>query len=160
MLTKAFVCQMCGACCQGEGGIVVSSRDVRRLCEHLDVSPEELAAQYLADQGAKRRLASRDGWCVFYDPEQGCTVHPGRPDVCRAWPFFRGNLLDEESFVMAREDCPGIRDQADHARFVEEGEQYLIQEDLWGYGDPEAPNALFSGPESLRRRVRIAFGRK
>ena len=30
--TQAFSCKMCGHCCKGKGGIVVSPSDLKRLC--------------------------------------------------------------------------------------------------------------------------------
>ncbi|MFW5838022.1 MAG: YkgJ family cysteine cluster protein [Desulfovibrionaceae bacterium] len=159
-MKEPFACQMCGVCCQGEGGIVVSSRDADRLSAHLGMSVQDMAARYLTAQGHKLRLVSgEDGACVFYEQGRGCSVHPGRPDICRAWPFFRGNMLDGESFLMAREDCPGIDPEADHGAFVQQGAAYLIREELWGYGDPEAPNALFPGPEALRAALGHGYRR-
>ncbi|MDK2956708.1 MAG: uncharacterized protein PWQ57_2204 [Desulfovibrionales bacterium] len=149
---------MCGVCCQGEGGIVVSSRDVQRLVDHLEISPEAFEAQYIVRRSGKRRLSSgENGACVFYVEGRGCGVHPGRPDVCRAWPYFKGNLLDKQSFFMARDDCPGLEPDAEFDRFVEEGVEYLRREGLWGNGDSDAPNALFSDLDEMLDRIR---GRK
>lgn len=67
----------------------------------------------------------RRSFCLFFEAGKGCAVHPARPDVCRAWPFFRGNLVDGVSFDMAKEDCPGIRREASHEDFAREGFRYL-----------------------------------
>jgi hypothetical protein len=145
---------MCGVCCQGEGGIVVSSRDVQRLLDHLEMTLEVFEKRYIVRQGGKRRLSSgENGACIFYVEGRGCSVHPGRPDVCRAWPYFKGNLMDEQSFFMAREDCPGLGPDAEFDQFVKEGVEYLQQEGLWGNGEPDAPNALFSGSGEMLDRI-------
>lgn len=136
----AFTCRRCGHCCHGEGGIVLSPADIDRLAGHLALAAAELLARYAQYVSGKYRLiAGADGYCVFYD--EGCGVHPGRPDVCRAWPYFRGNLIDADSHAMAAEDCPGINRDVPHAEFARQGREYLAQHGLArsrGEGVPEA----------------------
>ena len=124
--TETFSCQRCGKCCEGRGGIVVGPRDLTRLSVHFGLPGEEVLARYAEMMGGKPTLkVGDDGFCMFFKEGRGCTIHPARPSVCRAWPFFRGNLIDEVSFEMAREDCPGIRREASHAQFAHEGFRYL-----------------------------------
>lgn len=135
-----FTCRRCGHCCQGTGGIVLAERDIERLAGHLGLEREALLSRYTETVGALPRLrCGEDGYCVFY--KDGCAVHPGRPDVCRAWPFFRGNLIDPESLFMAREDCPGIHPEASHEEFARQGKAYLLRHGLArtrGEGVPQA----------------------
>jgi uncharacterized protein len=86
----------------------------------------------------KARIRTVNDWCVFFDA--GCLVHPAKPSVCRVWPFFQGNMLDELSWQMAQDACPGINPRAGHAAFVHEGLHYLNELNL----EPEdnGPNAL------------------
>lgn len=136
----AFTCRRCGHCCHGEGGIVMSPADIDRLAAHLALEAAELLTRYARFVSGKYRLiAGADGYCVFYD--EGCGVHPGRPDVCRAWPYFRGNLIDADSHAMAAEDCPGINRDVPHAEFARQGREYLARHGLArarGEGVPEA----------------------
>ena len=37
MKKTVFDCQMCGQCCEGEGGIVLSPKDLKRLYEGLNL---------------------------------------------------------------------------------------------------------------------------
>jgi len=142
MTVEAFECQMCGHCCYGEGGIIMTAKDQKRLAKHLNVTVDELVKKYTEERGGKLHLITKDdGYCFFF--KEGCGVHIGRPDVCRAWPFFRGNLVDEISWQMVQEYCPGVNPKADHAEFVRQGKQYLRDEDLLRY-DPDSPNALIS----------------
>ena len=60
----------------------------------------------------------------------------------RAWPFFRGNLLDKESFAMAKDFCPGIKREATHEAFVREGLHYLRTESLLAHDPQREANAL------------------
>lgn len=136
-----FDCTRCGICCQGVGGIVLSEKDLARLAEHLAMPCDAFLQEWTEHRGRLPSLrAGADGYCVFFTAGLGCSVHPARPDVCRAWPFFRGNLEDAASFQMAREDCPGIADGL-HARFREAGLDYLIAHNLAADQD-DAPNAL------------------
>lgn len=136
-----FQCARCGVCCQGVGGIVLAEKDIARLAEHLSMHRGTFLEIWTELRGRLPSLrAGDDGYCVFFAAGQGCTVHPARPDVCRAWPFFRGNLEDASSFEMAREDCQGIL-TAPHQQFREAGLAYLESHGLAAASD-DAPNAL------------------
>lgn len=142
-MIQAFECQMCGHCCQGEGGIIMTAKDRKRLAEFLGMSEEEMVEKYSETVNSKIRLQSReDGYCVFFN--EGCGVHPGRPDICRAWPFFRGNLIDETSWEMIQDYCPGVNKEAGHAQFVIQGKEYIKAEGLRQHDPDVAPNALIT----------------
>ena len=137
----AFACQRCGHCCEGVGGIVLSAYDIERLGDHLALDREALLARFAEYVGGRQRLITGpDDYCIFY--KQGCTVHPGRPDVCRAWPYFRGNIIDADSHAMAAEDCPGINRQASHAEFARQGRAYLVERGLTRPRGEDVPEAL------------------
>lgn len=138
-----FHCQMCGQCCEGKGGIVVSPRDLTRLATHLQLAEKEVAERYGEVLGGKLQVRTGDdGNCIFFRQGQGCSVHPGKPDICRAWPFFRGNLLDAESLAMAKDFCPGIDKNATHADFSKEGKAYLAASGLLAQNPSTDANAL------------------
>lgn len=129
--SPVFTCQMCGQCCRGQGGIVVSPSDLARITRALGMSAEEFIARYGEERGGKLQIRTGDdGACIFFVEGKGCTVHAGKPDVCRAWPFFRGNIVDPESLAMAKEYCPGIRPDVEHAVFAAEGRAYLRKHHL------------------------------
>jgi len=145
-----FQCRRCGHCCHGQGGIVVSPRDLKRLCRHLGMDAATFLAKHTEKRGGKPMLLTGpDGWCEFFRHDQGCIIHPARPDICRAWPYFRGNLVDEISFLMAREDCPGIAAHATHAAFAREGYAYLRQHDLLGRDPATDGRALIVSEHEL-----------
>lgn len=137
----AFTCRRCGHCCHGEGGIVLSQGDITRLAAHLQLEPAEMLARYARFVSGKYRLITgSDQYCVFY--KEGCGVHPGRPDVCRAWPYFRGNIIDPASHAMAAEDCPGINRDVPHAEFARQGREYLTRHGLSRARGADVPEAL------------------
>ena len=156
MSREAFSCRMCGHCCLGEGGIILTDKDWARLIGHLNLSPQVFRTLHVDPKsdgaGKKPRLAvTGEGWCVFFRQGQGCTVHPARPDVCRAWPFFRGNLVDETSWEMIQEYCPGVNPEAGFPEFVRQGRDYLAREGLL-HEEEGAPNALTGQSETSGRR--------
>lgn len=139
---RAFSCRMCGHCCQGTGGIVVSPEEQQRLCRFLQLDLTSFCNQYTELTASKRIIKSNaSGYCVFFDKKSGCLVHDAKPDVCRAWPFFRGNLLDPTSWKMAQDYCPGICRQVSHGEFVRQGLIYLKTHGLIHHQDLDA-NAL------------------
>lgn len=129
---EVFDCRRCGHCCHGSGGIVLRPRDTRRLAAHHTLDAATFLARYAEVKSGRNRLRVRDdGYCIFFDSGlPGCGVHPARPDVCRAWPFFAGNLYDAGSFVMAAEDCRGIDTAPGHEAFKRAGIAYLRGHDL------------------------------
>lgn len=138
-----FHCQMCGHCCEGQGGIIVSPNDLLRLSSFLQLSDSEVIERFGEKRDGKLQIRTgTDGYCIFFRQGKGCTVHEGKPDICRAWPFFRGNLIDSESFAMAKDFCPGIDKDASHATFSAEGKAYLSNMELLAHDTSNEANAL------------------
>ena len=95
MKKTVFDCQMCGQCCEGEGGIVLSPKDLKRLYEGLNLEKQAFLDAYGVFRNRKWQVRTgEDGNCTFFRAGQSCTVHAIKPDVCRAWPFFRGNVAE------------------------------------------------------------------
>jgi uncharacterized protein len=142
---EAFVCRMCGECCRGTGGIVVTYGETERISAALGLTPDEFLERFTVASGPKRLIAStQDGSCIFLH-QSGCAIHGVKPDVCLAWPFFRGNLLDKESWAMAQDSCAGIVGEVGHEEFVRQGLAYLRVHGLLKGSDArqeQDPNAL------------------
>lgn len=151
---SAFTCRLCGHCCQGEGGIVLAEDDIARLAGHFGLSPRDFLDRSARLICGKYRLTSRaDGFCIFYEEGTGCGVHPARPDICRAWPFFRGNLIDPISWEMAQDSCPGISPDVSHAEFARQGLAYLRRHGICRASGPcrERPDAGADPADAPRR---------
>ena len=57
-----FDCLCCGHCCKGRGGIVVSFKDLKRLCGHLRLTADEFESAWGERHGNKLHLrAGADG---------------------------------------------------------------------------------------------------
>ncbi len=119
---------------------MLAPEDIERLCLHLGLSREDFLAEATMAAGGKIRLKSRpDGYCVYFVAGHGCGVHEARPDICRAWPFFRGNLIDAISWEMAQDFCPGINGSVPHAEFVRQGLDYLRAHGICRTSGPLVP---------------------
>ena len=115
----------------GEGGIVLGPGDQDRLARRLKVDKAQFLTLYAVRHNGKHKIRTGpDGNCLFFRAGQGCTVHEDKPDICRAWPFFRGNLVDTISLAMAKDFCPGIRKDVTHAEFLAEGQRCLAEAGL------------------------------
>lgn len=140
-----FTCSLCGECCQGKGGIVLRQSDQTRLAAFFNMPVGSFLKRYAEQRGAKYHITvGSDGYCTFFDSQELCTVHQARPDICRAWPFFRGNLVDPISLSMAKEYCPGIDKNVTFARFARSGAEALAREGLLCEVSEHSPTALTS----------------
>lgn len=139
---EGFECRLCGHCCRGRGGIVVSDADLSRLCDFLAVTADTFESKWGRRHGGKLFIRSNESGCVFFRKGEGCSIHAAKPDICRAWPYFRGNLVDSESHALAKEFCPGIPQEQSHDAFVRQGLLYLVHENLAGSSRPDEAVAL------------------
>ena len=121
---------------------MVSDSDLARLCSHFVVSAREFESRWGKRHSGKLFIRSAQGACVFYRKGTGCLVHVAKPDICRAWPYFRGNLVDGESHALAKDFCPGIPQEQTHKDFVDQGIAYLLRENLAGSSQPDEASAL------------------
>ena len=143
MTNTAFDCRMCGQCCEGKGGIVVSPSDLQRLCDFLRMSGDEVVAAYGEHVNGKLKIrCGDDGYCIFFRQGRGCIVHEGKPSICKAWPFFRGNIEDPVSLHLAKDFCPGIPKEISHADFAAQGKRYLQKNGLLASDRSCEANAL------------------
>jgi hypothetical protein len=150
MQPKAFECQMCGRCCQGEGGIVVDHQDQGRLASYLKITHSEFVRHYTLSRGQKLVLKSKtDGSCIFFRPSSGCTVHSVKPHICQAWPFFRGNILDPLSWELAQDYCPGINPDIEHREFARQALSQLQSQGLLMPRRSDVANALVIDPQEV-----------
>lgn len=142
-MPTVFECKMCGHCCEGKGGIILSPFDLERASAFVGLTQEEFLAQNVEKRNGKNCIKTGpDGYCIFFVQGKGCSIHPGKPDVCRTWPFFRGNLVDHVSLELAKEYCPGIRSNASFIEFQTEGRAYIQKHGLQAPNNAAAPNAL------------------
>jgi uncharacterized protein len=94
----SFKCGRCSQCCS-EKKIQVNPYEVARLAANLKISTTEFLLSFTSD--GVYLAAKSNGKCVFLE-ENGCSVHPDRPLVCRLYPIGRHLTSDgEESFILS-----------------------------------------------------------
>lgn len=92
--------------------------------------------------------------CVFVSDE-GCTVYPGRPGACRAYPMgraaIRQNDTMEEFFVILREDhCHGFQEKEE-----ETTESYSKDQGLQRYNSFNDKVATLLQHEQIRQGMQL-----
>jgi len=104
-----FECQVCGTCCQGEGGIFLTREEEKRIAAFLELPVDDFFARFCLEKNGKRYIHVReiDGYCHFA-VEGRCTIHPVKPTPCRQWPFFKPMLTDQPNWEVARNSCPAL----------------------------------------------------
>lgn len=103
-----FECRQCGTCCQGEGGIYLSSQEIARISRFLKTTPQNFLQAFCLEKNGKIYIhTQKDGFCHF-SREGKCTIHPVKPGPCRKWPFFDPMLRDQFNWEVARQACPAI----------------------------------------------------
>ena len=83
----------------------------------LGLSLEETRLRYWRVTGPVVQMQVREGHCIFYDVETGCTVHEGRPWRCRQWPLHPSMLADEHNFQTITDSCPGLKKELGYEQF-------------------------------------------
>ncbi len=105
----AFTCTQCGACCTGAPGFVwVNDEEIAQLAAFRGETAKAFGKQFLREVGNRISLIEhRNGDCVFWDRQVGCTVYPARPVQCQTWPFWPGNIETPEDWEHVVDICPG-----------------------------------------------------
>ena len=121
---KAFDCKMCGTCCYGEGGIFLQKDERDRIAHFLDLMPESFVARYCREKNGRLYIKTGpDKFCIFFDKEKQCLIHPVKPSPCSTWPFYPANIRDKESWQLAQDACPGINPNCPFEEFVKQSEE-------------------------------------
>lgn len=129
-LTDIYACTRCGFCCHGETTVSLDAHDQERMIQALGLSREETCTRYWRVTGSVVQMQVRDGHCIFYDQQAGCTVHEGRPWRCRQWPLHPSMLADENNFLTITQSCPGFRKRLDFKEFCRIFQALLDQGDV------------------------------
>jgi Fe-S-cluster containining protein len=82
-----FECSRCSHCCHDKL-IQMNPYEIARLAANRGVGTAEFRARFTQDGEGLHLARTEDGACVFLG-DQGCTVHPDRPLVCRLYPLGR-----------------------------------------------------------------------
>ena len=120
----SFECKMCGTCCFGEGGILVGDDELEKIAAFLGTTPESFLSEYCETRNRKTYIKTGpDGYCIFFDREKSCLIHPVNPIPCSLWPYYPALLKDEETWELAKDACPGLKTGSSFEDFLEEAER-------------------------------------
>lgn len=113
-----FECTRCGDCCKGYGGTFLTESDISAISASIGVSASEFLERYCVLSGKRPVLSQQsNGYCIFYD--QGCSIHPVKPRMCRQWPFIRSLMVDIANWRIMASVCPGMNTQLNDRQLLE-----------------------------------------
>jgi len=116
--SEIFSCTLCGQCCEGFGGTLVTPEDIRAIADFAGLDVETFEARYCRASGLGTVLAQgEDGKCVFFD--RVCSIHPVKPLMCRRWPFIPAVVREPSNWPLMAENCPGMKKDADLSLVVQ-----------------------------------------
>jgi Fe-S-cluster containining protein len=115
-----FECTMCGNCCTGpEGAVYFSPEEGEKMAAKTGLPLDEFLKRYARRMGNQRSLREKvtsfGNDCVFLDRESipgkaVCGLYEARPEQCRTWPFWEGNLRSRKAWEETKKHvpCPGM----------------------------------------------------
>ena len=123
-IMKAFECQRCGECCYGKGGIFVEHDEIEGIGRFLGITSKEFLSRFCQEKHGRFWVKTgSDGFCIFFNKEKSCLIHPVKPKKCDLWPFYPAIVRDKENWEMARDACPGINRECSFEAFVRESKE-------------------------------------
>ena len=104
-----FSCQAgCIRCCDKKGFVYITEDDLLRIAAFLGLEPADFESRFVYRTRHRLRLRSpRRGNCHFLTPT-GCSIHPVKPEQCRAYPFWPEILASRDRWLAESQACPGI----------------------------------------------------
>ena len=116
---ELFDCKQCGQCCQGFGGTYVSPREIEAIAAFCKMDSKRFVNSYCRLSGTKPVIAQgRDGFCVFFDTQKLCRIHPVKPRMCKDWPFIDSILVDVINWRSMAASCPGMRTDVSDGQII------------------------------------------
>ena len=115
-----LICTRSGTCCHGKT-VRLNPWELAHLAKAKGLTPRAFRDQYCDLGGIQLRFNGAPGWkqlpaCSQYAQGLGCSVHGGRPLVCRLYPLGRRKQGKEQSYLYqgrefpCLEGCPEVLD--------------------------------------------------
>jgi Fe-S-cluster containining protein len=91
-------CQMCGGCCQRMDGIAYCAVDAERMAKHLNMKKNDWMREMTIPSTRKAgdrwlKLTEGEKKCPYLT-DHGCSVYPGRGQVCRNYPWSSAEQIE------------------------------------------------------------------
>ena len=88
-MNPQFVCDHCGACCQGHLIVETTALDVMREPKLIDADPhytglsrDEVLTQLDSEWRALIIACGTERPCIYLGSDKRCTIYPTRPNAC------------------------------------------------------------------------------
>ena len=106
----AFACTRCGACCTNAPGYVwVNLEEIEALAEFRGETVDQFSSKYVRRVGDHYSLTERkNGDCIFWDAQEGCTVYPARPDPVPDLAVLARERRDSQGLGGRQTGVPGL----------------------------------------------------
>jgi uncharacterized protein len=105
-----LTCSRSGTCCHGKS-VRLNPWELACLAEAKELTPRAFRDRYCDFGGIYLRFDGAPGWkeqsaCSQYVPGSGCSVHSGRPLVCRLYPLGRQRQGEDVYYIHQGSDFP------------------------------------------------------
>lgn len=80
-----FECTKCGACCRWDGAVNLTTEDISRLADYLNIDKEECIDKYTNDGDTLKDKPDSKA-CIFLKDNQ-CSVWDKKPEQCDKYPI-------------------------------------------------------------------------
>ena len=91
---KRLDCMSCLAvCCHVAGYVELSLMDAQRLADHLGITIGQFLDSHTEAYDGARVIKKFGERCQFLDSDNRCTVYSARPETCRNYLCWRGDLI-------------------------------------------------------------------
>jgi len=104
-----FECQAgCTKCCERKGFVYLTEHDIPLIARFLGMDAGEFERRHVYRTKHLRRLRIPRPPCPFLR-EEGCSIHPAKPEQCRSFPFWPELVSDKKEWRKTAAWCPGIK---------------------------------------------------
>lgn len=136
-----LTCTRAGTCCHGKN-VWLNPWELARLADSTGTTAREFGDRYCEYGGIRLRFDGAPGWnnlpaCSQYAPGHGCSVHAGRPLVCRLYPLGRERRSDRVEYIHHGKSFPCL----DGCPQVMELPQLTVAEYLAGQDTADSESA-------------------
>lgn len=101
----------------------MTQEEIERIAGHLQMPSEAFLMKYGEERHGRFYIKTgANHYCIFYDEEKSCLIHPVKPRRCELWPFYPAIVRDKANWELAREACPGISSECSFEEFVRQSE--------------------------------------
>jgi Fe-S-cluster containining protein len=111
--TLPLTCTRLGTCCHGKA-VWLNPWELARMAAAKGLTPRVFRDRHCEFGGIRLRFDNPPGWkdlpaCSQYLPDRGCSVHAGRPLVCRLYPLGRKRRGRELIYIHEGSSFPCLK---------------------------------------------------